>query len=432
MIGRKKNTCCWLSVLMVLLLLSCAKNDDTRQPQLRIDTPLPNDAFQAVDTIGVSGLATDDSSLEYLRFVIVNGENLSVSVPKYLYPESNSYAFSFDYMLDQPFLPTGEYTLVSTASDGVNSKSVYRDIRITGMEREFEQLLLLCRPNPLKTYLYSIGPEGSINAPLVMEHGYAASVVSQSQRKLFLASPLPSKLYAIDLDDRVPDPLIDAQPPYAQFNHLYSSLPATYVATANGDILGLNHYGQIIFNTEVNTDTEPLRIHPHQDYILSFCRNRGGGAFSIRQHYLASATFRSFRQVQFEVVEFASADNERCLIFANAQDGSAVYVYGPMEDYLFKQKDLPAGTILSALQMSGDEYVIAHEDGLFLYRLGSNALLDWNPGIQAENMAYDETNGLIYCVEGSTVSIITMDTGSVIRTINMPFPIVGIHIQYTV
>lgn len=421
-----------LFMLLLLFLSSCKKDDDNSPPSVKVDAPDANEAFFSRDTIPVSGSAYDDIRLEHIRIVLQDNNNQPVSTPKYLHPNSRDYEFSFDYIIDEPFLASGEYTLVVSAYDGRNSSSVYIALQIRGIEREFEKVLLLCRPNNLKTYLYSIDTSGNVHAEKVLNHGYQASAINSGRRKLFIVKPEPSTLYAFDLDDPVGDELLTASPPYPFFTDVIAGSTLTYVSTANGDIKGLNDNGQTVFVTATNADTLPLRVHAHFDYILSYCERRGAPGKSIRQYYAASGVFRAGKEITFTVTDFFSPALSKCIIFGNEAEGGRVYEFGIPENYILALKELPQDLIKDVVEIAAGNYIIAAETGLYQYLNASNTLISWAPGLEAGFLCFDQSNYILYAASEQMVYVINAGNGEIISEIPMPYPVVNMHIQYTI
>lgn len=421
-----------LFMLLLLFLSSCKKEDDRSPPSVTVNTPVQNEVFFSRDTIPVSGSAYDDLMLEHIRIVLQDNDNQPVSTPKYLHPNSRNYVFSLDYIIDEPFLASGEYTLVVSAYDGRNSSSAYTALQIRGIEREFEKVLLLCRPNNLKTYLYSIDTSGNVQAEKVLDHGYQASTINSGRRKLFIVKPEPSALYAFDLDDLEGDELLTASPPYPLFTDVISGSSLTYVSTSNGDIKGLNDYGQTVFVTATNADTMPLRVHPHFNYILSYCQRRGAPGKSIRQHYAGSGVFRAGKEITFTVTDFFSPNQSKCLIFGNEAEGGRVYEFGFPENYILALKELPQDLINDVVEISAGNYIIAAETGLYQYLNGSNTLISWAPGLEAGFLCFDQSNFILYAASEQMVYLINAGDGEIISEIPVPYPVVNMHIQYTI
>ncbi|MDT8392971.1 MAG: hypothetical protein RQ761_03950 [Bacteroidales bacterium] len=421
-----------LFVLLLLFSSSCKKEDDNSPPSVIVDAPLENEVFFSRDTIPLSGSANDDIMLEHIRIVLEDNNNQPVSTPKYLHPNSRNYVFSFDYIIDEPFLASGEYTLVVSAYDGRNSSSDYTALQIRGIEREFEKVLLLCRPNNLKTYLYSIDTSGDVKAEKVIDHGYQASAVNSGRRKLFMIKPEPSALYAFDLDDLEGDELLTASPPYPFFTDVIAGSSLTFVSTANGDIKGLNDYGQTVFVTATNADTVPLRVHTHFDYILSYCQRRGAPGKSIRQYYAGSGVFRAGKEITFSVTDFFSPHQSKCLIFGNEAEGGRVYEFGITENYIIALKELPQDLIKDVVEIAAGNYIIAAETGLYQYMNASNTLTSWASGLEAGFLCFDESNFILYAASEQMVYVINAGNGEIISEIPIPYPVVNMHIQYNI
>ena len=415
----------------IFLLHSCKKEDDTR-PTISLSSPAENEGFSVGDTIHVTGSVQHNKALSSIKIVIRNKQNVAVTATKYLYTNLSSYNIDADYIIDTPGLQTDAYTLVITASDGQNTTYLFRSIHITGIDKYFEKAIVLCRPNALKTYVYSIDSSGNLDNILSINYGFIDSEIASSQRKLFVLKPEPSILYAYDLDDMVPDPLLEASPPYPLFNKVYFNEKLTYVASANGNIIGANQLGNTVYVTPQNPDTIPLLLHRHYNHILSYCERRGGPQHFIMQNYFGTGVYRASLKITFTIKAMFVADEEYSLLFGNHSDGCSIYEYYIQENILLNQVDFPPGEIRDVVEVSSGNYLIAHSSGIFYYSLSTGFLTEWLPGVIVENMALDTTRMILYCSRDQSVLIFRVDNGTLVQELPIPYPIYNIHIQHNI
>jgi hypothetical protein len=364
--------------------------------------------------------------------VIWDKNNNAVSKPQYLYPEGNYLSISLMYIVDEPSLVTDQYRLVATAFNGKKSTSVYRNIRIIGIDREFEKALFFCQPNSLKTYLYAINTSLESSTILTIDKSYQVSAINSSQRKLFYADQPPSTLSVYDLDDLVENEWISASPPYASFTDILAAENITYLSSGNGDLKGLDHYGNVNFVTPTNLDTLARILHDHYNYIIAYCEHRIGSGASIRQYFKASGVFRVSKGISAEIVAMSSIDENACLLFGNKEGVGIIYNYAPQDNALLERKSIAEGLIKDIETLAEGEYLIATTAGLYRYSYGSNSIFEWYPGLEVDFLQFEEMKNIIWAASGQMVFIIDLSSAEIINELQLPYVILSMHLQYSI
>ncbi|HSG68681.1 MAG TPA: hypothetical protein VK994_08240 [Bacteroidales bacterium] len=411
---------------------ACKKDDSGSSPVIEIYTPSSNAAFLVTDTIRVSGKAMHDRELGTVSFVIRNNMNVAVSVPRYFFPNANEFNFDFNYLINAPGLETGNYNLHISASDGMVSSSEYLPLQLKGVDRYFQQTLALCRPSILKTYVYAISDDWQAHSIMSLDYGFIDSEITSSQRKLKLIKPQPSSLLVYDLDDLVEDQWLAASPPYPLFNDIYTTDDLTYVATENGDVKGVNQYGQVQFVTSQSMDTIPQLLHSHDNLLISFNKRRSGADRLIMQYYRTSGVLRMFANVNFDIIRIFSADEDLCILFTEENHFCSLYTYHVEDNYIELLAVMPAGEIRDAVKINANEYLIAHSEGIYRYNYVTGYISFWQPDKDIDHMAYDYTRSLLYCSEGNVIRVFNVNDASLVKEISLPYPVYALHIQYNI
>jgi len=429
------NSIRYISILLFSILLlcgGCKKDEDNSRPDITLNSPVEYASFNVGDTMAVIGRVSHNKILNSVKIVIKDDNDNAITVPQFFYPNSYTYQIDFEYLIDVGGLESGTYTFVVTATDGSLTSNLFRNIMITGVDKQFERVIILTRPSILKTYVYALDELWTLENILNTDYGFTNSEISSGIRKLMMTKPEPSQLMVYDLDDIVEDQWIVAAPPYPVFNDILYDYKITYVASSNGDIKGVNQLGSTIYVTPLNSDTIPYLLHRHQNYMISYAESRGGPNWFISQHYLGTGSFRTITKIDFRIVSMFSMDASSCILFGNHADGSSIYEYHPDEPYLLKIRDLPPGDVIDVVSISPEDYLVAHSDGIYYFSAADGSLIEWMPGFETDNMVYDLTRGLLYCAKGHVVSVFRIDNGDLIQEINLPYPAYAMHIQYNI
>jgi len=416
--------CCFL-----FLLTCCEKKKDETTPQILVTSPTDLNAFMVGDSISVVAQISHTSEITSVKVSLVNDAGIPVLVPKYIFPESTSYALDYAYPINEN-LETGTYNLLVSAGDGSKTAKVYTHVMITGIGRFFEQVIAICIPNTLKTLLYAIDASGNQQNILSLDYGYTDSDISSDLRQLYMIKPSPDILYAYNLDRLTEDYAVIASPPHPEYNSVSYFPSLTYVPNGNGEIRGYDKFGSSAYVTSVNVDTIPMQCWKHDNMVLAYCERRGGPECFIRQYYGGTGVLRAGLKLEFTVVDIFSADSEKCLLIGNDANQGKAYLYDITGNYLAGEIQVPAGMIRQGVQVSANVFLISHENGIYRYNHATGSLTIWLPGVDADALAYDDLRQYVYYAADAKVFLHRYPDADMLQEIVLPYPVLNLHVQY--
>lgn len=418
-----------LLLIIIVFFSACEKTDETA-PSLSVITPIDNEAYSVGESIHITGSASDESTIESIKIVLWDNLNKPALPAKYIHPESNAYTIDLIYLISDSLLETGNYQLLVSATDGKNETRVFRNISISGVEKEFERLIVIAPPNILKTYVYSVDTEGSIETVLNEDYGYYGSSFSNDRQKLFIIKSQPSILYAYDISDYSDVYDFAASPPYPEFNSVNHIDDLTYLPGGNGDIRGLDNFGNIVFVTQQNMDTIPLLVHPHDNYLLAYCTRRGGPDRFIKEYYRGTGVYRARLKIGFSIVSFFGVEDDLVMALGNNEGLSSLYFYNVDGNNIVDEIGMPTGIIHASQQISNSNILIAHDNGIYSYSHQDKDITLFLAGVMADAIAYDHINELIYLGHQDVITVYRLSGGEPINKITMPYPVQDIYVQY--
>jgi hypothetical protein len=131
----------FLMFFIFLFLNSCKKKRDEVNPQVTVNTPLPNSLFDLPNSIRVSGLVEDDNSLKRVEISLLNESLSPVAIKTTIDLNTNKYVFDQLVNLDDPLIESGLYYIHVKAFDQSNNfSSVFVEIQISEVKRVLEGL----------------------------------------------------------------------------------------------------------------------------------------------------------------------------------------------------------------------------------------------------------------------------------------------------
>jgi len=408
---------------------ACKKNDDS-VPQIIMSSPVANEEFIAGDTLLVKASITHSSVIVSVKVALVNTEGVPVLTPKYFFPATNSYEVNYEYLVESD-LPGGNYSLLLSVADEKSTEKLYTPVAIRGQERVFNRVIAVCKPNTLKTYLYTINKVGEQNLILSLDCRCTDADISNDLRLLYILRKSPDILIALDLDSLWTEYSIDAMPPYPEFNSVsFFSFPSlAYVPNANGEIRGYNGSGTPVYVTAVNLDTIPLRCWKHDNIILAYCERRGGPERFIRQYYCNTGVFRLGMEMDLDIIGIFSPDPDISIVFGNDENGR-VLEYDVRANFIYSEISIPEGTIGSIVSLTAGKCLFSHVDGIFIYDYDGGSVIPWLTGIEADAIAYDSVREYVYVATGNLIQVYRLSDEELLQEVTLPYEVEKILIQY--
>ena len=414
---------------LLIILPSCEKQNDDTLPSVSILAPTELEEFSVGDSIRVIADISHGSPVSSIKVSLLNGNSIPVLDPIYIFPGATAFHLDRYFPVDEN-LESGLYTLLVSATDGTNTRNVYLKLSIRGLERFFERAIAICRPNTLKTLVYSIDEDGAFQNIRSLDYGYTDSDISSDQRQLYILKPNPDILYAYKLEDISEDYSITASPPYPIYNDVSYYNLFTYVATGNGYIKAYDKNGYPAFLTAPNVDTIPKLVKRHFSYVIAYCERRGGPERFLRQYHAGTGIFRAGIKINFSAVEIFSTSPDFVVLLGNKETESSVFVYNSVDYNLEEEIPLPAGLISGGVQISSNVFLISHENGIYQYNHETKTVIAWLTGVEADVIAYDDLRQLVYFSEDEKVYVCRVTDAVTVQEITLPYEILNLHIQY--
>jgi len=414
-------------VILALCLIGCSKNEEG-PPDIIVLSPSELQTFIAGDSIPVKADISHSSEIVSVKVSLLNSSYITVVQPGYFYPGSSSFSLDIFFETDMA-LPSGVYNLLISASGKTNTRNTYVKLVISGEEMMFERMLAVCNQSNLKTVVYEFDNEGNYQKIIDFIYPCIDSDISSFYRQLYMIKPEPSVLFAYNLDELSIDYTYSAIPPYPEFFDVDCNVfLSTVIATANGDIISLNQAGGQIMKTSPNADTVPKLVHRNFSRYISYCERRSGPQHFIRQ-YWDTGILRADLMIDLDVLQMYGIDADRLVIFGNNDGEANIYTYWIDDVFLDPKIEIPGGKISCVVQISGADFLVGHDLGIYRYEYASGSVTEWIPGMNADAMAYDYIRDLVVVADGNDVYFYTAADASPAGAASLPYPVLQLHVQ---
>lgn len=379
-------------MVLLLSLFSCQKEDAT-PPIVEVFSPLSASSFDVLDYISVSGLATDESALEWVEIKLLNSDLVLVADPIVLYSTENEFSFSASIHIADIHLHSGNYFLKVAASDGENITSNYTEIVLSAVPLALKNTYLISSAaNSFSLYEVS-GNNSSLT--YTFQGQFQSGMVNSYHQYLFFGSDLTGYGYNADYDFiswEIPLQLTTYnffnRAVYSQEDHL------NYISHGNGSIKAYDKNGNVLFSSSMNAGEYPEDVLVFNDkvfaeiYSTSFNRD-------LVVYFKSSGTESHRIAVDKDIVTILPKSADELYFFTNNGTSSEFFIYVPTLNTFWSPHSMPQGEINDVVAISDNELIIAHQTGLLRYTYQNNSLVPIVSGIEFNKVKYDALNGVV-------------------------------------
>lgn len=429
-IGLGKIT---LVVLMLAtyFMQSCKKDKDDQLPKIDILSPAENALYFIPHAVPITAEISDNSALEYVRLTITNESFVAVAPAVLRYPDEKDVTISQSIMVDDPQLPSGDYYVVVTASDGENEKSEYRKIRFYELERKYVGTVFADDAGNNQVGIYLIDTLYNKQMISTWSGDFGGSALSSRNQSYYLMGDVTGDMQSVALSSTGVDWVVQSQPtpPAPYFTGVTTYDGRVYFSSYDKKIQGVGKSGNGIFTIETGSYT-PYAIYRQGDAIFSEQRNNSTDQKKLVQYVESTGGFKKEISLDIEVVEFCQRTEDDILIFGNNGGQGIMKDYDAESNGFWEPHSFPSGRILSACRVDGNNFMIGHESGILWYRYDANSLVTFRAGEQATGIQYNDVDNIIVVAVGNEIKYYSFPSGSLIHSIMHSNVIKGMEVFY--
>ncbi|MGZ6540197.1 MAG: hypothetical protein ACXVEB_17610, partial [Bacteroidia bacterium] len=149
--------------------------------------------------------------------------------------------------------------------------------------------------------------------------------------------------------------------------------------------------------------------------------------------YFPTSSFEKNCSLSQDVVAFCEKDVSNVFVFGNSSGQGVIQLYDRINNNLWSPYPFPlaTGTILSAVKIDADTYLIGHSNGtIYKYQYLSGSLTTYLAGYTAIQLKYDDLNSEIYVVEANKITTFDYTSAALHHSVNSAETILGINLLY--
>jgi hypothetical protein len=406
---------------------SCEKNEDTLRPVIRFELPAENLLIKAGDTVRVKAIVNDNEVVRSIKLSLVNSSSIPETTPLYIYPDSREAILDVMYPIDNMEIPSGDYYLLITASDGYNQKNGTRPVKIAEPDIEILNYIMVKRLNSSVTRVEVAGSSFNTDTVFNIQKPYGLSDISSKYGLLYFSSKSPSKLYALNTFNYLEEWGRDAIIPYPEFIHSEMG-EYLFLSSGNGSITGYDSEGGNVFQTDARDGYYPQVFHVSGDYVVASQKSRNGSNPFLVIYYVSSGFERNQIQVTEDITAISSS-GEQFILFMNSGLNGVVKSLDVDELIYTELSILENINIIDAIRLNDNSFLVATVEGIFEYELYLNRFTFFSD-LVPDLLEYDVLFGQLFATRDKDLISLDLSSGQQQIVHQSADPILNFHILY--
>jgi len=420
-----------LIIIDIILFSSCKK--DNSPPVININSPLQDQYFSVGDTIHVVATVFDDEEIKSVTIRLLNSNYNNVGHDEPITVSGNHRLINTQYVIDNQYLFSGNYFLTIVASDGQQVTNSYITIHIEEIPKIRKGIYLLSAPN---NFGFDISKIDSFYQPVPQIHvngDFASSAINSLHHQLYTAGSVTGDFNAFDLNNNTTAwSLPSTSFPVPTFKNLFYKDNRIYVSYYDGHVKGYDYLGSTKFEIEQQGFFIPDIMYHDDQYFFTEIYYPSSHLNKIGVYFLVTGSPRQESLLDIDLRNMYSLDANRLLLFGN--DTSAgqgkIELYNINGNGSTTIHTIPTGVLYQVVQVSNDEYLIGHSNGIYIYHYSMNSLTPFITGLPVYSIEYDDLNQEIFAASGNQVVVYNSITANQEYTIAPVDSVLAVHVLY--
>ncbi|OFY83908.1 MAG: hypothetical protein A3F72_07885 [Bacteroidetes bacterium RIFCSPLOWO2_12_FULL_35_15] len=422
-------------LIYITFFFSCKKKeDDNFGPAVTISSPAENQSYNVFDVIQVNASVRDETQITSLS-VSLEDANYNVAIPALSIPVSSpSMTINTQYALDNIHLESGFYYLLITASDGKNDSHTYQKIYLTAIPKVRKNIYVVTAVNNSQTHLSYIDSTFTSIVPSINFSGdFIGSSISSYFQMGYMCGNYTGNFTGINLNDNSLQFNIAASTSSNPcFTGYYADGKNIYVARYDGFIKGVDYSGNSIFIANSKSGFYTQKLCFNNGYLIAEEKDKTSATKKIVTHYSTGVAFQECFVTQ-DVVMFCEKDLQNIFVFGNSSGQGVIQLFDRTNNNLWNPYNytLPPGSILSAVKIDENTYLIGHSNGtIYKYEYLNSSLTTYLTGYTAIQLKYDDVTNEVCVAETNRVSTFYYSTATLNKSINSAETVLDINLLF--
>jgi hypothetical protein len=424
-----------LTFILIGFVFSCKKKDaDQTGPKITFSSPVFNQSFHVNDYVHVQATVTDETNLSTISVSLLDDQLNPAHITVAVSVSSPSTNIDLYYALDNIHLETGTYYILITASDGSNVARVRQKIFVNGIPKVVKKIVVVSSSNSSQTNMSFVDSAFSSIIPYRIFSGdYIGSSVSSYYQQVYMSGNYTGNFTGIKLENNSVkfsvSPIVSSSPYFTGF---FNTDKINYIARYDGFLRGYDYTGNPVYNASARSGFYVKHFCFNSNYLIAEEKEITSSSKNLITFYTTGTSLQQTPLNQ-DVVEFCEKDYANVFVFGNVAGQGVIQLFDRINNHLWSPYNYPldTGSILSAVKIDANTYLIGHSNGtIYKYEFQNSSMTSYLTGYSAVKLKYDELNNELYVVEGNRISTFDYPTKMFHHSVNSSEQILDIHLLY--
>lgn len=415
-----------------ILFASCKKDGDTTLPVISIQQPVDGLQTNVFDAVHLVIDVSDDVELNRVEIKLVDVNLIGAMGPGTVSVAGTSATVQTDYLLSDITLESGQYYLQATAFDAAgNSSKDFVMIYVTAIPRELKGIFAVTT-TPGFVNIHQIDSAWNIIPYGNYQGDFTDLAVNSWWQQVGYTGSYTGMFRALSIDGQNPGWTWSAFPGSGSYwgNVITHGRDWLINYRADGYIRRTNSSGSAISNFNANSGyyfrnftysgdkffADIIDLSSSSRYLGVYVES-GGGA--IQQSAM-----------NLDPVALLPRDEVTIYTVGNWQGQGKLLIYDYDQNGFWEPIALPLGQVLSACEIDPSTILIAMDNGnIYKFTYSPVGLVPWN-AVTAQHIRYDEADGTIITVEGTSVKQYDYPLTGILNQVALPDTALDVELWY--
>ncbi len=313
-----------LLYVTVFFICSCSKDSDELKPTLVINSPTHLQEVNGVDTVQVIATVSDDKNIDFVSVSLRDENDIPVLSTITKTPNTKDYELNVLYFFDDIHLPSGQYDMRISASDGENTTTKYVQILLNETPINRSGTFVISNTGSVSDIYFLDNAFGGTFYTTVTGDYLGGAVNSFDQQLLHASSgSLPgANIHSINLQSGVGlwNIPISSSPPLPYYNSFMYENRTLYLGKDQGGVDGYGSNGVGSYNGSVLSGFQVGAMLLYDNVLVTEQQSVSSNAVQLIPYWLASgfptninATFTPGE----DVLEMFTKTSSEIVVFSN-------------------------------------------------------------------------------------------------------------------
>ncbi len=418
----------------VILFSGCKKETTYFPPDIEIILPENHTTFKLPAAVKIKVRVRSSNSLNYVRISIDNSELIPVLGQRFIYPSVSDTLIEYEqFIQNQPLGETGPYVFDVAVDDGKQVTRVFRDISFVNNPVHYKGFYLFTRPGINETQIDYYDRSNTGHPFATMNGELVSAAFSDYSDLLFVATTIPSRLFAFQYEDQ--ELIWDETPeqPYPEYNYLLADENLLYIASENERISLLQQQsGYQKAGTGLLFDSIPEKIGVNSDFFIGDFRLRHSGQRAWVSFYKTTGHVHRRFSTFITVVDFYPfKDNSGFYVIGN-RDGKGLFgIYNSEGNFLSGETPLETGDLSHTARIDYRFFLLTDERTLYrLDIVNKMAVVIKQFEQEIVDMAFDRENNRVFIADRDSVRIFSYPNMELQAALSSGAPVKAVKLRF--